>query len=301
MRPAFGPVSGGNVVAVIGYGFTGATSVTIGDRAASFRVVNDATVEVTIPAALAPGSADVAINLSAARGRAFAPGGYVYRAESTSPVAAPPPSPVGSPASTTPTSGEGGALVTFRANSSELSPSTKAKLRTLAQSTGATATAGTVTAFSDARGTPQSMAVAKSRAAAVGAFLGSTGMTMDLNMRVVPGTTSDLRKGVIVRLTSDSDATMAGPRDRISSLIVRFTKGTSPTVNGSVRGANLVTGGLAAGMTLGPNLGLRMYRVDFAEPVTRAQAEKAAAQMARDKGIEFAEPDSMVSAGISRG
>lgn len=78
VRPAQGPITGGNTVAIIGYGFSGATSVTIGGRAAQFTVVNDAHVDVVIPPGSATGSADVAVNLTPERGRAFAPGGYVY-------------------------------------------------------------------------------------------------------------------------------------------------------------------------------------------------------------------------------
>lgn len=78
VRPASGSVAGGNQVAIIGYGFTGATSVTVGGKAATFTVINDAHVDVTIPTGERAGAADVAVVLSPARGRAFAPGGYVY-------------------------------------------------------------------------------------------------------------------------------------------------------------------------------------------------------------------------------
>ena len=80
LRPAIGPLSGGNTVAIIGYGFTGATKVTIGSKDAQFTVVNDAFVSVVMPAGNSVGSADVAVVLTPARGRAFAPGGYVYEA-----------------------------------------------------------------------------------------------------------------------------------------------------------------------------------------------------------------------------
>jgi len=78
LRPAFGPLFGGNSIAIIGYGFTGATTVMIGGQPAVFRVVNDAHVEVVVPPGNALGSVDVAVNLTAERGRAFAGGGYVY-------------------------------------------------------------------------------------------------------------------------------------------------------------------------------------------------------------------------------
>jgi hypothetical protein len=104
-----------------------------------------------------------------------------------------------------------------------------------------------------------------------------------------------------VRLSADPKASNVTTNDRIRSLIVRYRAGVTPTVDGVVRGADRVTGGLGAGMTLGPNLGLRMYRVDFAQPVSRVGADRAAGQMMRDPGIEFAEPDSLVTATLRRG
>ncbi|MUH45588.1 MAG: S8 family serine peptidase [Actinobacteria bacterium] len=93
VQPASGPLAGGNTISVVGFGFTGASSAFIGGKAASFRVVNDARVDIVVPPGNAMGSADVSIVLSAAIGRAFAPGGYVYVAQSTSAAPA-----VGTPA-----------------------------------------------------------------------------------------------------------------------------------------------------------------------------------------------------------
>ena len=86
---------------------------------------------------------------------------------------------------------------------------------------------------------------------------------------------------------------------RISSLIVRYAKGVSPTVNGAVRGANLVVGRVGEGMTLGPNLGLRMYRVDLAQPVSFAAARRVSARISTHKAVEFAEPDRMLTSSIT--
>lgn len=79
LRPAAGPLTGGNTVAVIGYGLSGVTSATVGGKSASFTIINDAHVDVVIPQGSSLGPVDVALNISAARGRAFAGGGYVYR------------------------------------------------------------------------------------------------------------------------------------------------------------------------------------------------------------------------------
>jgi len=297
VRPAFGPLSGGNLVAIIGYGFTGATSVTIGGKAATFRVINDATVEVTMPPGDALGSVDVAVNLTAARGRAFAPGGYVYVADT--PVTTPPPA-TAPPVVGAPTSSAGGAeFITFRANSAVLTPATRAKLARLAAKVAGTTATGVVTTFSDLRGSASSIRVAKARARNITRYLASQGVTGPITTTVDEGSTSSLRRGAVVRLSPDTKASTVTPSDRVNSLIVRYRKGVSPTIDGKVRGASLVTGGLGSGMTLGPNLGLRMYRVDFAAPVTLAQAERAATQMMRDRGIEFAEPDGIVRATVT--
>lgn len=49
MRPAFGPISGGTHLTILGYGFNGAKSVTIGGTAVGFRYVDSSTIEVVTP------------------------------------------------------------------------------------------------------------------------------------------------------------------------------------------------------------------------------------------------------------
>lgn len=54
VRPAFGPTTGGTRVLVLGWGFTGATSVSVGGvTAPGFTFINDATLEIITP----PGTA----------------------------------------------------------------------------------------------------------------------------------------------------------------------------------------------------------------------------------------------------
>ncbi|HAN70786.1 MAG TPA: hypothetical protein DCQ36_04235, partial [Actinobacteria bacterium] len=251
VRPAFGPISGGNLVSVIGYGFTGATSVTIGGKAAAFRVINDATVEVTMPPGDALGSVDVAVNLTPARGRAFAPGGYVYQADAPATPAPPPGTTPEQPASA------GAAeVVGFAAGSSTLSAAAKARLARLAARVQASTASGTVLAFSDARGSRTSTQVANARGRSIRTYLATLGVTGPLPITVAPGTTPALRREALVRLSADPKASNVTTNDRIRSLIVRYRAGVTPTVDGVVRGADRVTGGLGAGMTLGPNLGL---------------------------------------------
>lgn len=206
VRPAFGPITGGNVVSIIGYGFTGASSVTIGGRPASFKVVNDATVEVTMPAASAAGSADVAVNLSAARGRAFAPGGYVYRTVEQSASGPQPTAPdVGittSSSSSPSTAGASGPkAVRFKADSPALTAGAKAALRQMADAYGDQPVSGVVRTFSDARGSASSVAVARQRAKNVVAYLRSLGVDGTMKTFVARGDTPAKRARADVRLS----------------------------------------------------------------------------------------------------
>ena len=89
MSPASGPLAGGNTISLIGTGFTTATAVLIGNRNAAYKVINDAHIEVVVPAGSALGSADVAVPVD--NGRAFAPGGYTYTANVTAPISTPAP------------------------------------------------------------------------------------------------------------------------------------------------------------------------------------------------------------------
>ena len=207
VRPAFGPVTGGNVVSIIGYGFTGASSVTIGGRPASFKVVNDATVEVTMPAASAAGSADVAVNLSAARGRAFAPGGYVYRTvEQSASVPQPATPDVGimmpSASSSSTADSSVPTAVRFKANSPALTAGAKAALQKMVDANDTPRVRGVVRTFSDARGSASSVAVARQRAKNVVAYLRSLGVQGTIRTFVDRGDTPAKRARVDVRLSS---------------------------------------------------------------------------------------------------
>ena len=90
-------------------------------------------------------------------------------------------------------------------------------------------------------------------------------------------------------------ATAQDEQPGVSSIIIRLKKGRSPTVDGAVRGTDELPASLRDQVTLGPNLGLRMYRIDLAEPVNEGTAQRIAELLARDPGIAFAEPDSFVT------
>jgi hypothetical protein len=103
VRPASGPVGGGNTIALVGYGFTGVREVRIGDKLCQYTFVNDAHIDVVVPPGERVGPADVSVVLPPAVGRAFAPGGYVFVTLSSVPTAVTPIQASSSPSSAVPT------------------------------------------------------------------------------------------------------------------------------------------------------------------------------------------------------
>ena len=154
-------------------------------------------------------------------------------------------------------------------------------------------TVGAITAYYDRRGTAKSKRLANARAVNISSYLRTLGVSQGMTVTIKSGNTAALQRSAMTRLSTA--AAIPANNEQISSLIVRYKAGVSPTVNGAVRGANVVTGGLGTGMTLGRNLGLRMYRVDFARPVSLIDAQRAAAQLSRAPGVKFAEVDRLVT------
>lgn len=97
VRPSSGPIAGGTTALVVGYGFTGATRVTVGGvTAPGFRFINDGTLEiVTPPGAL--GWQDLVVWLPGGS----APAGFQYTNEAP-PVASAPPAPADTTSPTAP-------------------------------------------------------------------------------------------------------------------------------------------------------------------------------------------------------
>lgn len=74
--PPYGPLSGGAVVALRGTGFAGVEEVLFGAAAAVAVPIDEATLEVTVPAAAVPGPVDVSVRASSRT--ATLPAGFVY-------------------------------------------------------------------------------------------------------------------------------------------------------------------------------------------------------------------------------
>lgn len=104
VRPSSGPPSGGTTALIIGYGFTGATRVTVGGAVApGFRFINDGTIEIITP----PGSLgwqDLVVWLP----NGSVPAGFQYTTAAATPNVAPvstPSSPSADPADAPASSG----------------------------------------------------------------------------------------------------------------------------------------------------------------------------------------------------
>jgi hypothetical protein len=187
----------------------------------------------------------------------------------------------------------------FRGQSSALTKATRTKLTQLAQRFPTTESKVVIVAFTDSRGTPASKRRAQARAEKLQNFLQGAGFAGSIQIVTEPGSTNLQSRGALVYVQPAGTSTASVNADSVRSLIVRLKKGRSITVDGEVRGSDKVTGPIGDSLTVGLYLGLRMYRVDFAEPVSEKVAQRVAKQLMSDPGIEFAEPDSIVSTQVS--
>jgi len=203
----------------------------------------------------------------------------------------------GAPTSASPT--EMASLIVFKAGSATLTKTAKIRLKRTANTLKRNEARGTVTSFVNKRGTAPSKKLAAARTAAVKKYLKSQGLDATVSTSYPSAPTKLMLRSSVVLLSSAINSNTNSASESVSSLIVRYRSGVSPTVNGKVRGISFVTANVAKGLTLGTSLGLRMYTVDFAAPVSKAVAQRTAAQISRSKGVEFAELNLPVSTNIT--
>lgn len=207
---------------------------------------------------------------------------------------------IGTPGTGAPkTAADAADFVLFKGTSTNLTKSTRNKLTRMAEQFSGTDAQATIVAYTDSKGTTASERRAETRGEKMQEHLQSEGFTGPIQIVTAPGSTKTQSRGALVYVQPSGASAASANEDEVRSLIVRLRKGRSITVDGNVRGADNVTGPIGDSLTVGPYLGLRMYRVDFAEPVSVAVAERVAKELARDRGIEFAEPDSIVSTQVS--
>jgi len=184
-----------------------------------------------------------------------------------------------------------GEFITFRGKSSKLTAVTKRKLRSIADALSGSPSAGTILMFTNVKETRASVRRAERRANNVRNFLRRNGLDGELQVVTLPGRTKIQRRGGIVSVVSTGQREVAERDDRVRSLIMRIKRGEDPVVGGEVLGAAQVRGSLGESLTLGPRLGIRLYRVDLPAPVTKRVAQRVADQMSRASGVAFATID----------
>lgn len=230
---------------------------------------NEFTVEFQIPA-LPPGQHTLQIN-AVRQGQLPMSLGVGFTLGSAAPAR--------TPAATQPT--DSADFIAFPRSSPSLSPSAKGKLRRIAKSAVASNTEISVVGLPGTAGPDLST----KRTSAVGRYLQSQGARVSTRPAMSPRSSGPA--GVLVVASTPPASSPAG----VSSLIVRFKSGQQPEI-GDV---------LAPNLTVRKYLGFRMFRVDFAAPVSEDAAIAAAASLSSNRSVDFAEPDARVTTMVTRG
>jgi outer membrane protein OmpA-like peptidoglycan-associated protein len=191
-------------------------------------------------------------------------------------------------------------LVTFAMGKANLSVRAKNKLSKIANRATSTESVFTIKSFTSSVTPKVSKALATRRATAISKFLTSKGVTA--TTVIAPGLSSIQSRTALIQVTPQSNASslaLSSDLETIDSLIVRYQKGVKPRFKVPITGTERVTSVKRVDLSLGTYLGLRMYQVDFATPVSLAVARKVAAEMTRSTKVEFAEPNGRVSISVN--
>jgi subtilisin family serine protease len=289
----------GSQIALAGWGLETARDVQFNDVSAQFTVVDGSQVDVVVPD-VPPGVYVIHVVLAPTVGRASFWDGFSVLPRSGS---APTPVAGGAPvvgkepqsiAGTVPAA----EFVAFKGNQTKMTRATRSKLAELARDFVKSDDEAVIVTYTNAKRTKKSLRRAEKRANNMRRYLIRSGFRGDVTIRTEPGDTKAQRRGAMIYAQPAGSAPKEST-EGVTSVIVRMKKGRAPTVDGQVRGAENVPEGLADSLSIGRSLGLRMYRIDFAQPVSEQVAEQVAADLMEDPGVAFAEPDSLVSTQVS--
>jgi hypothetical protein len=228
---------------------------------------NEFTVEFQIPA-LPPGQHTLQIN-AVRQGQLPMSIGVGFTLGS--------PAPAGAPAASAPR--DAAEFVTFARSSQSLSPNAKAKLRRIAKTAQGLNNELSVIGLPGAAGSD----VNQRRVSVVGRYLQAQGARVSMRQSTSPRSAGS--SGVLVVASTPPANSAAG----VSSLIVRFKPGQEPEIGDA----------LGTSLTVRKYLGFRMFRVDFASPVSEDTAAAAATTLSSNRNVEFAEPDARVTTQIA--
>jgi hypothetical protein len=228
---------------------------------------NEFTVEFQIPA-LPPGQHTLQIN-AVRQGQLPMSLGVGFTLGSASPAIAP----------VVKKATDSADFITFTGSRTALSPTAKSKLRRIAKSAQGSTVDVSIIGLPGRSGST----LAQQRSTVVSRYLESQGVRVTARPALSPR--SSARSGVLVSVSSPPTAPARG----IDSLIVRFAPQQEPAIGDSI----------APSLTVRKYLGFRMYRVDFPAPVSEDAAIAAAAALAKNPAVEFAEPDARVTTQVT--
>lgn len=291
----------GSTIALAGWGLETTRDVKFNDVSAQFTVVSGGQVDVVVPD-VPPGVYVVHAVLAPSVGRASFWDGFSVLAGTgaampSSSTGAPV---VGKPADVVAGTQPAAEFVAFTGNKTKMTRATRSKLAEIARDFTGTDDEAIIVTYTNKKETKKSVRRATKRAANMRRYLTRAGFEGSVSVRTEPGATTVQRRGAMIYVEPNGAAAKED-LDGVSSVIVRLKAGRSPVVAGEVRGAGNVAGGIGDSLSVGRSLGLRMYEIRFAEPVTESVAEQVAEALMDDPGVAFAEPDSIVSAQVSVG
>jgi len=298
-----GPLSGGQTITLYGFGLDETTEIFFGYlRAPNFSVRDGKEIDVVVPGSPNAMTVDIIAYIDGIPGTRQLSQAFTY--DPSVPEFRPPPVAGKGPpaqANNAPPDAEPSAeFVTFKGKRTKMTRATRSKLAGIAEDYVGVNDEAIIVTYTNKKETRKSVRRANKRAANMRRYLIRSGFEGTVTVRTEPGQTKIQRRGAMVYVEPDG-ASEEAESQGVSSVLVRLKKGRSPSVGDEVRGADNVDGSVADGLRVGRYLGLRMYRIDFAEPVSESVAEGVAEALMEDPGIAFAEPDSIVSTQVSIG
>ena len=225
----------GSVVAFTGWGLSTTRAVSFGEHPASFSVVHDGHLQVTVPD-IPPGTYVVHAQLAPEVGRASYWGGFSVRPSTSNAAEAVPTTPVDLSMPATPKiePEQSATLLSFKGKKTKLNKGTRRALSSLAAQFNDAEDSVVILAYSNPKGTKASDRRAKKRASKIRKYLTRAGFIGDATVRVDRADSLGQSREVIVYV-ADMVTTREVDSSEIALLVTRPPKGRKSATPGRLR------------------------------------------------------------------
>ncbi len=225
----------GSLVAFTGWGLSTTRAVSFNDHPASFSVVHDGHLQVTVPD-IPPGTYVVHAQLASEVGRATYWGGFSVRPSTSnaSEVAPSTPANLSMPASPNIEPEQSATLLTFKGKKTKLNKGTRRALSSLVEQLADAEDSVVILAYSNRKGTKASDRRAKKRASKIRKYLTRAGFVGDATVRVDRAQSLGQSREVIIYVT-DAATTREVDSSEIALLVTRPPKGRKSATPGRLR------------------------------------------------------------------